>query len=199
MLSGSRCLPGFRPWRLRARRRALPRRLSLLRRTPLLNLGTLLLDRGSILRLGGRALLLDRGPILRLGGRALLFDRGPILRLGRGTLLLDRWAPLLLLLHRRALLRHARLRLRASGLGLGSRLRLRLGVNHARAASPCRHHPGARECSGPWRRRNRRAALNLAGAQLRVGARRLVVLALPRCDGDVSLTGRRFFHRGWPG
>src|SRR6266436_3382277 len=110
MLSGSRCLrPGFSPWRLRARRRALPRRLSLLRRTPLFNLGTLLLDRGSILRLGGRALLLDRGPILRLGGRALLFDRGPILRLGRGTLLLDRWAPLLLLLHRRALLRHARL------------------------------------------------------------------------------------------
>jgi len=117
MLSGSRCLPGFRPWRLRARRRALPRRLSLLRRTPLFNLGTLLLDRGSILRLGGRALLLDRGPILRLGGRALLFDRGPILRLGgrallfdrgpilrlgRGTLLLDRWA----LLGRR---RHARL------------------------------------------------------------------------------------------
>src|SRR5712664_2221311 len=102
MLSGSRCLPGFRPWRLRARRRALPRRLSLLRRTPLFNLGSWRLDRRSILRLGGRALLLDRGSILRLGRGTLLLGLGPILRLGRGTLLLGRWA----LLGRR---RHARL------------------------------------------------------------------------------------------
>src|SRR6266851_4256392 len=87
-----------------------------------------------------------------------------------------------------------------SGLRLGSRLSfgsgLRLGVNHTHGASLCRHHPRARECSGPWRRSNRRAALVLAGVQHRVASRGLLVLALHRCDGDVSLTDRCLFRRG---
>jgi len=65
------------------RRRALPLWLSLLRRTPLFNRGTLLLCRGPILLL-----------ILRLRRGTLLLDRRPILLLirllGRRTLLLCR-------------------------------------------------------------------------------------------------------------
>src|SRR6266404_6052042 len=107
-----------------------------------------------------RAPLLDRGPVLLLDRGTLLLDLGPVLLLDAGTLFL---------LDRRALRCSLRLWLCAPWLGLGSRLRL--GVNHAHGASLCRHHPSAGECSGPWRRRNRRAALIPADAQFRVASR----------------------------
>src|SRR5882724_5195789 len=112
MLCGPRCLrPGFG-----SRRRALPRRLSLLRRTPLfnrrpvllLNRGTLLLDRGPVLLLNRGTLLLDRGPVL-------LLNRGTLLLLNRGTLLLDRRP--ILLLDGGALRRSLRLRSGRTGRG----------------------------------------------------------------------------------
>jgi hypothetical protein len=90
-------------------------------------------------------------------------------------------------------LRGAALRLRAV-LGLGSRLRL--GVHHAHAAAPSRNHSGPGKCSGPWRCRNRWMALVLAGAQRRVVACDLLVLALHRGDGDVAFTGRCLLRRG---